>query len=89
MERERIRRVAELQRQRLQELLQQQMQQRPAWQTFLLPAIGAGFFALVLGRSIVSTVFYSRLPVVCCKGQQDCVSWLPGMTACLVMEAVL
>ena len=72
VERERMRREAELQRQRLQELLQQQMQQRPAWQTFLLPAVGAGFFALVLGRSIFSTVCYCLLPVVSCKGGQDC-----------------
>ena len=50
MERERLRREVELQRQRLQELVQQQMQARPAWQTMLLPALGAGFFALLLGR---------------------------------------
>ncbi len=49
MERERLKREVELQRQRLQELVQQQVKQRPAWQTMLLPALGAGFFALLLG----------------------------------------
>ena len=50
MEGERLKREVELQRQRLQELVQQQMQARPAWQTMLLPALGAGFFALLLGK---------------------------------------
>ncbi|CAL5224899.1 g7660 [Coccomyxa viridis] len=49
VEGERLKREVELQRQRLQELVQQQMQARPAWQTMLLPALGAGFFVLLLG----------------------------------------
>ncbi|CAK0787758.1 hypothetical protein CVIRNUC_010980 [Coccomyxa viridis] len=49
VERQRLQREVELQRQRLKELMQQQMQQRPAWQSLLLPAMGAGFFALLLG----------------------------------------
>ena len=50
MERERLKREVEIQRERLQELVQQQMRARPAWQTMLLPALGAGFFALLLGE---------------------------------------
>ena len=50
MERERLKREVELQQQRLQELVEQQMRARPAWQTMLLPALGAGFFALLLGK---------------------------------------
>ena len=63
MERERLKREVELQRQRLQELVQQQMQARPAWQTMLLPALGAGFFALLLGKQ-----FYhqARAPLSSC-----------------------
>lgn len=49
VERERLQREVELQRQRLQELVEQQMRARPAWQTMLVPALGAGFFALLLG----------------------------------------
>ena len=63
VERERLQREVELQRQRLQDLVQQQMRARPAWQTMLLPALGAGFFALLLGRHLYS----AYLPIQVCN----------------------
>jgi hypothetical protein len=44
-------REARRQQELLRQQLQQEMQQRPPWQTMLLPALGLGFLTLLFGEN--------------------------------------